>query len=64
VTDDGIRFWQSGSWAMDAGLPLIVVNHATAEEWGMHSLAHYLSEQFPEVPVRFLPQGCMYRTVG
>jgi len=62
VTDDGIRFWQGGSWAIDAGIPLIVVNHATAEEWGMQSLARYLAEQFPQVPVRHLPQGCMYRT--
>ena len=60
VTDDGIRFWQGGSWAVDAGIPLIVVNHATAEEWGMRSLARYLAEQFPRVPVRHLPQGCMY----
>jgi putative NIF3 family GTP cyclohydrolase 1 type 2 len=62
VTDDGIHFWQGGSWALDAGLPLLVVNHATAEEWGMRALAGYLSEQFPGVPVQHIPQGCMYRT--
>ncbi len=61
VTDDGIRYWKGGSWALDAGLPLLVVNHATAEEWGMQSLTRYLREQFPEVPIRHIPEGCMYR---
>lgn len=64
VTDDGIRFWQGGSWALDAGLPLLVVNHATAEEWGMEALANYLAAQFPDVPVHHLPQGCLYSTIG
>jgi putative NIF3 family GTP cyclohydrolase 1 type 2 len=64
VTDDGMRFWADGSWAVDRGLPLLVVNHATAEEWGMRSLAAYLREQFPGVPVDHLPQGCLYRSFG
>jgi putative NIF3 family GTP cyclohydrolase 1 type 2 len=64
VTDDGIRFWADGSWAVDRDLPLLVVNHATAEEWGMRSLAGYLRERFPGVPVHHLPQGCQYETVG
>jgi putative NIF3 family GTP cyclohydrolase 1 type 2 len=63
VTDDGMRFWADGSWAVDRDLPLLVVNHATAEEWGMRSLAAYLREQFPGVPVRHLPQGCLYQSV-
>jgi putative NIF3 family GTP cyclohydrolase 1 type 2 len=64
VTDDGIRFWADGSWAIDRDLPLLVVNHATAEEWGMRSLAGYLRERFPGVAVRHLSQGCQYETVG
>jgi putative NIF3 family GTP cyclohydrolase 1 type 2 len=63
VTDDGMRFWADGSWAADRDLPLLVVNHATAEEWGMRSLAAYLREQFPGVPVRHIPQGCLYRSI-
>lgn len=63
ATDDGISFWGGGSWALDAGIPLIVVNHSTAEEWGIANLARYISEQFPEVAVRHIPQGCMYRLV-
>jgi putative NIF3 family GTP cyclohydrolase 1 type 2 len=64
VTDDGIRFWADGSWAIDRGLPLLVVNHATAEEWGMRSLAAYLRAQFPDVPVRHFPQGCQYESIA
>ncbi len=63
VTEDGMRFWADGSWAIDRGLPLLVVNHATAEEWGMQSLAEYLSGHFPGVPVRHFPQGCQYTSV-
>ena len=63
VTDDGMSFWRDGSWALDRGLPLLVVNHATAEEWGMRSLAAYLGTQFPGVPVRHFPQGCQYTSV-
>jgi putative NIF3 family GTP cyclohydrolase 1 type 2 len=64
VTDDGMSFWADGSWAIDRGLPLLVVNHASAEEWGLRSLAAYLQRRFPGVPVRHLPQGCQYQTVG
>ena len=64
VTDDGMRFWADGSWAIDRDLPLLVVNHATAEEWGMRSLAAYLRNQFPGVPVQHFPQGCLYRIEG
>ena len=64
VTDDGIRFWADGSWAIDRGLPLLVVNHASAEEWGMRSLAAYLQRHFPGVPVQHYPQGCLYENIG
>ena len=63
VTDDGMSFWRDGSWALDRGLPLLVVNHATAEEWGMRSLADYLRAQFPGVSVNHFPQGCQYRSI-
>ena len=63
VTDDGMRFWADGSWALDRDLPLLVVNHATAEEWGMQSLATYLKVHFPGIPVHHFPQGCQYQSV-
>jgi len=55
VTDDGICFWADGSWATDRDLPLLVVNHATADQWGMRSLGAYLRKHFPDVPIHHLP---------
>lgn len=63
-TDDGFTYWQHGAYALDAGLPVIVVNHATSEEPGMQRLAEHLRARFPEVPVHFLPRGCLYTLVG
>ena len=63
VTDDGMDFWAAGSWAIDRDLPLLVVNHASAEEWGMRSLAEYIRKHFPDVPVHHLAQGCQYEAI-
>jgi putative NIF3 family GTP cyclohydrolase 1 type 2 len=62
-TDDGFTYWREGAYALDTGLPVIIVNHATAEEPGMMRLAERLATQFPDVPVRFIPRGCIYRLV-
>jgi putative NIF3 family GTP cyclohydrolase 1 type 2 len=62
-TDDGFTYWQHGAYARDIGLPIIVVNHATSEEPGMQRLAEHLRETFPDVPVHFIPHGCMYTLV-
>ncbi len=62
-TDDGFTYWQDGAYAMDAGLPVILVNHATSEEPGMQSLANHLQGHFPDVPVTFIPRGCQYRLI-
>lgn len=62
LTDDGTRLWESAVWSVDVGIPLILVNHATAEEPGMRNLAIYVKEMFP-VPVHFIPQGCLYGSV-
>ncbi len=63
LTDDGTRLWESAPWSLDSGVPLLLVNHATAEEPGMMSLAGYLAKQFPKTPVKHMPVGCLYRTV-
>ncbi|MHA1732539.1 MAG: Nif3-like dinuclear metal center hexameric protein [Promethearchaeota archaeon] len=63
VTDDGTRLWESGQWSRDSGVPLLVVNHATAEEPGMVTLAEYIRGVFPGTPVHHLPVGCLYRTI-
>jgi putative NIF3 family GTP cyclohydrolase 1 type 2 len=62
LTDDGTRLWESAVWSVDAGVPIIIVNHATAEEPGMINMAKYLQEQFL-VPVHHIPQGCLYRSL-
>ncbi len=63
MTDDGMAFWSAGCQAVDSGIPLIIVNHATAEEWGVHNLAGYIERCFPDVPVHHLPMGCLYHVV-
>ena len=63
LTDDGTRLWESGHWSHDTGIPLIVVNHATAEEPGMMDMARYFSNQFG-MKVEHIPQGCLYETMS
>lgn len=64
LTDDGTRLWESAQWVN--GLfdkkCLLIVNHATAEEPGMITLANYLQKQFPNIPVYHIPVGCLYTT--
>ena len=62
-SDDGMRYWADGSWALDRKLPLVLVNHCVSEEPGMKNLAAYISKQFG-VKAIHIPQGSMYRTVG
>lgn len=62
-TDDGMSYWGGGAWALDRGIPLIIVNHATAEEPGMQNLADYIDRHFCDVKTVYIPQGSMFRTV-
>lgn len=61
LADDYFRFVRDGALLRDIGIPFIIVNHATAEEWGMRNLFEYIRNHFPAVPTHFLPQGCLYR---
>jgi len=63
LTDDGTRLWESGQWSLDSGVPIIIVNHSTSEEPGMRTLAKYLQETFPFVPVIEIPVGCIYHVI-
>jgi len=54
ATDDGFNFWDGGLWARDLDIPLLIVNHSTAEKPGMHAMADYLATRFPEVRVEYL----------
>lgn len=62
MTDDGTRLWESAQWSVDTDTPLILVNHATAEEPGVRALAGYLADNL-SAPVHFIPQGCLYESV-
>lgn len=54
ATDDGMNFWHGGLWATDLGIPLLIVNHATAEKPGMMAMVSYLRDVFPGPPVEYL----------
>ncbi len=62
-TDDGLAYWKHGAYAVDAGIPLLVVHHHVSEEAGVRSLAAHLRQAFPQIPVHYVPQRCMYRLV-
>jgi hypothetical protein len=63
LTDDGTRLWESGQWAEDSDIPIIVVNHATAEEPGMRTLAAFIQKQYPKMKVKAIERGCLYRNL-
>jgi len=63
LTDDGTMLWESGQWAKDTGIPLIIVNHSLSEEPGMRSLAKYLKKIFPDIPVLQIPVGCIFKCI-
>jgi len=64
IVDDGTHYWRDIQRAADDGYPLIRVNHATAEEPGMVTLAAYVKETFPSLEVAHIPHGCSFRLVG
>jgi len=63
VTDDGMNSPEVGQWALDMNVPLIIVNHPTSEEPGMITLARYIQDVFPDVPVKHIPGRCIYQTI-
>jgi putative NIF3 family GTP cyclohydrolase 1 type 2 len=62
-TDDGFTYWHAGALAIDLGIPVVVVNHAVSELHGIELLAAHLAREFTAVPVRHIPQRCMYALV-
>lgn len=55
ATDDGLSTTAGGLWSLDLGIPVLVVNHATAELPGMMAMVGYIEQHFPGVPVTYLP---------
>ena len=62
-SDDGMHYWGDGSWALDSGIPLVLVTHCVSEEPGMKNLAAYLRKLYPDVKVEYVLQGPLYSTV-
>lgn len=63
ATDDGVQTETAGLWALDMGVPLLIVNHATAEKPGMQAMAKYLSEVFPGVAVEYIDVAYPYASI-
>ena len=61
--DDTVRTWIQTTFAEDTGIPLVVVNHGTSEEFGIRLLSEHLSGAFPEYEVKHYQQGCTYHWV-
>lgn len=64
ATDDGCNYWRDICWAYEAGFPVIRVNHSTAEEPGMVTLADYINRTFAGVKAYHFPYNCRLRIVG
>lgn len=47
TTDDGTCLWELGQWAVDSGVAVIVVNHASAEKPEMIASGKYLGGTIP-----------------
>ncbi|MBN1911862.1 MAG: Nif3-like dinuclear metal center hexameric protein [Pirellulales bacterium] len=62
-SNDGFRFWQDGSLAVDMGLPVVVVSHGLSEEFGMRALAKHLAARHPQIPVHHIAQKYMARFI-
>lgn len=63
LTDDGLMYWREGAYAIDMGIPCIVVHHHVSEEAGIMNLARHLKDHFPTIPVHHIPQKCMFKLV-
>jgi len=63
ATDDGMNFWEGGLWARDIDVPVLIVNHCTAEKPGMQAMATYLEGKFSGVPVEYLDVAFPYTFV-
>jgi len=63
ATDDGMNFWTGGLWATDLDIPLLIVNHATAEKPGMQAMARYLKGVFSGTPVEYVDVRYPYSSI-
>ncbi len=61
--DDSINTWTQTTFAEDTGRPLVIINHGTAEEFGMQELSQQLKMVFTNFETIHFDQGCSYKWV-
>ena len=57
VSDDGITNYCEVQFALDSGVPLIVVNHAGCEMCGIEGMERYFKQKYPDLLVQRLNEG-------
>jgi putative NIF3 family GTP cyclohydrolase 1 type 2 len=60
ATDDGCHTTNNGLYSLDLDIPVLIVAHPTAELPGMMKMVDYIEQQFPPIPVEYLPCGFPY----
>jgi putative NIF3 family GTP cyclohydrolase 1 type 2 len=64
VINDTIKTWIQGSYSMDSGQPMMVIDHGTSEEFGMRLLQKHLSERWKNHECIHFARGCTYEWVS
>jgi len=63
VINDAIQTWTQGEFSRDTGLPLVVMDHGTSEEFGVKALRDHLATVFAQFEVIHFQQGCSYQWI-
>jgi len=63
ATDDGFNSTNGGLWAIELGVPIFVVNHATAEKPGMQEMRVCLKKHFPRIQIEYLDVQFPYSVI-
>jgi putative NIF3 family GTP cyclohydrolase 1 type 2 len=64
VINDTIKTWIQGSYSIDSGQPMVVIDHGTAEEHGMVLLCNHLSQTFPNLICQHYKGGCSFTWIS
>jgi putative NIF3 family GTP cyclohydrolase 1 type 2 len=63
VINDTIKTWIQGSYCLDSGDPMVVIDHGVSEEYGMRLLRTHLEKNLPGQDVLHFKRGCTYQWV-
>ncbi len=63
-SDDGINCRKYGTFSVDTGYPIVVINHAVTEDYGMTLMAEHLKKVFPGVSVHNIKQECLFKLIN